>query len=144
MNNKEITFFISSLGGGGAERVSATIANRLMQEGLKVRFLVLNLTDSVYHSSIDKNIELINLNVKHARTSISAVLKILRKFDIDEILVFNHELAIVLVLIRLITRINLRIIARNISTLSEKQIYEKSFWHKYIKGVFIRLFYGKV
>jgi len=144
MKNKEISFLISSLGGGGAERVSVTLANWLVLENYTVRFLVLNLKDEVYKSALNKNIELINLNVKHARTSFFALKKILKKNQTRKILVFNHELAIILVLVRLFTRIDLKIAARNISTLSEKKIYEKSFWHKYIKDIFIRLFYGRV
>ena len=58
---KDLTIFINSLQGGGAERVSVTIANQLAKLGYNVKFTVLNLLDSVHHDLLDKKIKFSNL-----------------------------------------------------------------------------------
>lgn len=144
MIKKEVTLFISSLGGGGAERICTELANALVKQGYAVKLLVLNLINSVYDKHLDKHIELINFNVKHARSGFFRILSYIKDNDFKSILTFNHEIAILLVILRTLTRRSFKIFNRNISTLSIKQKYETSFWHKYIKEYIIRILYNKV
>jgi glycosyltransferase involved in cell wall biosynthesis len=144
MKNKEITLFINSLDGGGAERICTELANSLVKQGYPVKLLVLNLINSVYDKHLDKHIELINFNVKHARSGFFRILSYIKDNDFKSILTFNHEIAILLVILRTLTRRSFKIFNRNISTLSIKQKYETSFWHKYIKEYIIRILYNKV
>ena len=103
MKNKEMTLFISSLGGGGAERICTELANALVKQGYPVKLLVLNLINSVYDKQLDKDIELINFDVKHARSGFLRILNYIKNNDVKSILSFNHEIAILLVILRTLT-----------------------------------------
>ncbi len=139
--NTSITFISSSLRGGGAEKVSVNLANSFSNKGYKINFVVLNLINAVHQGSLDKNIKLTNLNVNHARTSFSSILKYCFDNKPQIILTFTHEIAIVLVLLRTITRLDFKLVARNISTLSKRKEFEKSFWHKHVKDRIIKILY---
>lgn len=141
---KEVTVIINSLQGGGAEKVSLTISNHLSKNGFDVNFVVMNLSESVHHDLLERNIRFYNLNVNHARNSFFVFRGFLKKVNPKTILVFNHELAVVLVILRILLKKNFTIIARNINTLSENRKHEGSFWHKHLKDIIIRHFYNYV
>ncbi|WP_210366121.1 glycosyltransferase [Bacillus sp. REN3] len=141
---KKIDIFISSLRGGGAERVCVTLANELSKKGYEVRLVTLNLKDSVYDKQLNKEVNLIDLNIDKARNSFLAMYKNIKKNKPQKILVFNHELAILLVMIRGISRLDFSIISRNINVLSVKRDKEKSLWHKYFVHYLIKMLYKKV
>jgi glycosyltransferase involved in cell wall biosynthesis len=140
----KIDLFINSLRGGGAERVCVNLANEFVRQGYNVQLNVLNLDSAVYHSDIDEGVIVNNLKQKHARSSIFSILQYLKKDKPSFILVFNHQIAVILVLLRAIFGINTRIISRNINTLSQKKKSEKSIWHKFIVFPVIRLLYKYV
>jgi glycosyltransferase involved in cell wall biosynthesis len=141
---KKLTIIINALQGGGAERVAVTVANYLVNNGYEINFTVMNLLNSVYQDQLDRKINLINLNVKHARSSLLAFRNYLGKYHPERILVFNHELAVVLVMLRMVMRCNFYLIARNINTLSENKKFEQSIWHKYFKDIIVRILYNGV
>lgn len=141
---KKVSFVISSLNGGGAEKICVTLANHFNKNGVDVHIVVLNLFGTAYKPLLDKNIPIVNLNTKHARTSLFALRKYLKKYNPQNLLVFNHEIATVFVILRLVFDFKFRLVARNISTLSEKKRIEKSIWHKYFKIAIIKIFYSKV
>jgi glycosyltransferase involved in cell wall biosynthesis len=142
--NNKITIFINSLGGGGAEKISIIIANGLYNKGFNIEFVVLNLNNKRNKKYMNNNIPFINLNKNHARTSFAAVYNYLKQYKPDKILVFNHELAVVIQLIKSISGVKFEIIARNISNLTQKKKNEKSFWHRFIKDKIIKIFYKKI
>ena len=143
-NKKNISIFIHSLGGGGAEKISVTIANGFYQNGYKVNFVVLNLDKQKNKKHLDAGIKFTNLNKKHARTSFFEIYNYIKTTDFDKILVFNHELAVIILAAKYIAGKNIKVIARNISLLTEKKKYEKSFWHSHIKDVILKIFYRYV
>jgi glycosyltransferase involved in cell wall biosynthesis len=142
--NKKIVIFINSLGGGGAEGVCATIANSLFERKWRVTLLLLHLHGTVRQKEINPAIECAVLNKRHARSSFFALLHWLLIHKPEKILVFNYQLAVLLVIIRLFSRMQFRIISRNINTLSEKKRNEKSFWHKHIAGSIVTVLYKHV
>jgi len=142
--NKEIIFVISSLRSGGAERVCVTLLNGFFRNGYKVKLLVLNLQNEVYLKQIDKEIEVFDLSVKHARSSFYAFYKFFKNNKPEVVFSFNHELAVVIILLRYILNLKSVIISRNISTLSQQTKHQISIWHKYVKTIFIKYLYGKV
>ena len=143
---KKITLLISSLSGGGAEGVCVNIANHLSANGWKVDLLVLNLKNEVYLDRISEKINLIVLGVNHARYSIVPLLKYLFKKKENSYLVFNHELTVILVILRIIFNLKIKIIARNISILSLKinQFKKKGIWENYVIRPLIKYFYQKI
>ncbi len=141
---KRIDIFIGSLRGGGAERVCVTLANGFVKRGFNVWLIVLNLHNAVYQNDLDKHVHLINLHKKHAREALFALTKYINHNHPKSILVFNHQLAVMLVFLRILLRKHYAVIARNISTLSIKQKYEPSFWHRRIVHRLVKVFYSHV
>ncbi len=144
MNNKVVTLLISTLIGGGAERVCVTLANNFVKQGYLVKLIVLNLKNSVYKKDLDRQIEIVNLNVNHARYAFIKLASYIIKKKPEKILVFNHQLAVLLVLIKTSTFSKLKIISRNINAISLDRKYVSSIWHKYFAYSLIKIFYNKV
>jgi len=141
---KDITLIISSLAGGGAEQVCVTLANGFNKCNWRVQLVVLNLKNPVYLNQLDDEIKLIVLNKRHARSSVGAFYKFVTNNQPSFMLVFNHEIAIVLVFLRMVYKFQFKIIARNISTLSLQLMNTKSIWHSNIKKLLLNIFYNRV
>jgi len=146
MNSKfeKITFLINSLGGGGAEGVCVTLANSLIEKDWSVDLIVLHLDNAINQEKLNPKVNLINLNTKNARKSFVLLLKYILRIEPNKVLVFNQQLAVLLILIKYMTFLRFKIIARNINTLSEAQKNQKSFWHKYIVHFIVKFLYNKV
>lgn len=144
MKNKKITFLISSLAGGGAEGVCVNIANALAKDDWQVDLVVLNLKNEAYKERVSSKVNLINLNVSNARYSFVPIKKYLKENKVEKVLVFNYELAVILVLIRKLSFMKFKIIARNISVATAKRKQAKGIWRKYISQNLINIFYSKV
>ncbi len=146
LNNKRISLIISSLTGGGAEGICVSIANSFAKNGWYVDLVVLNLNDEAYLDRISNNVNLVVLNVNHTRNSFISLLKYLYKNDVKTVLVFNHELAVTLVILRLLLRLKIKIISRNISVLSIKikQYKIENFWTRNIVRPLVKYFYKKI
>ena len=145
-SNNKITLLISSLGGGGAEGVCVSIANKFANNGWKVDLVVSNLINEIYLNRLSENINLVVLNVKHARYTSIPLLKYIYKNNVKTILVFNHELAVILVMIRIFFKLKIKIISRNISILTIKieQLKSQNFWKRNIVRPLIKFFYNKI
>lgn len=142
--NKKITFLINNLRGGGAENVCVTLANGFVGNGIDVDLVVLSLDGAVRDKDLDKKINLINLNTKNARKSFGTIKNYIQENKTKKILVFNFQLAILLVWMRLFFNMKFKLFARNINTLSKKAKNETSFWHKYMTHFLVKIFYKKV
>ena len=145
-SSRKITFLISTLSGGGAEGVCVGIANTFVENGWQVNLIVLNLNNEAYLNRLSKKVNLVVLNVQHARFSAISLIKYIYKYKTNLFLVFNYELSVVLVLLRLIFRLKIKIISRNISTFSAKmiQFYQLSLWDRFIVAPLIKNFYHNV
>lgn len=144
MNEKKVTFLINSLSGGGAQSVCINIANAIAEEGWQVDLVVLNLNNAVYINHISDKVKLIVLNVNHARSSFFKLKSYVDKEKPERFLVFNYELAVLLVIIRILFPFYFKVIARNINTLSKKRQLESDFWRKRIVAPLVDFFYSKV
>lgn len=142
--SRRVTLFINSLRGGGAERVCATLANQLRSQGWNIEILVLNLRDASVRNAVHPAVPIVDLNVRHARTSLLAVARYLRERRPEQFLVFNHQLAILLVWLRSLRLGRFSIVARNISTLSRKAAFERSWWHRHVVRAMTIMFYRRV
>jgi glycosyltransferase involved in cell wall biosynthesis len=143
---KKITLLISSLTGGGAESICVNIANSFVNNGWQVDLVVLNLNNEVYFNRISKKVKVYVLNVRRSRYSFLKLLKYLYKNQVKSILVFNHELAVILVILRLLFRLKIKIISRNISVLSIKikQFKSQGFLARNIFTTLMRYFYYRI
>ena len=68
-SSRKITFLISTLSGGGAEGVCVGIANTFVENGWQVNLVVLNLNNEAYLNRLSNKVNLVVLNVQHARFS---------------------------------------------------------------------------
>jgi glycosyltransferase involved in cell wall biosynthesis len=140
----KITLIISSLVGGGAEKVCVNIANGLAKKGWSVDLVVLNLKNSSYLFNVSKNVNLVELKVNHARYAIFSLLKYIYKNKPNLFLVFNYELTVLIIVLRNLFSFKFKIITRNINTLSKKiDQLNKNFFTKYVVKYFISKFYCK-
>lgn len=128
METKCLYILLSSLRGGGSEKVCVTIANKLQKKGYIIRILTLNLYNAVYQAFLDPSIELINLNKKHARQALFPLGKMIKKLKIKKLLVFNYQLAVLVYIIKKIFLLDVTIISRNIIALSEARNYRKRIY----------------
>ena len=136
---------ISTLSGGGAEGVCVNLANSFANDDWQVDLVILNLHEEAYLKRLSDKVNLIVLNVNHARFSILPLLKYIHKNKIKTILVFNYELAVILVILRLIFRLKIKIISRNINTLTIKikQFEKQNLWTRVIVKNLVKYFYNK-
>lgn len=118
--NKNITFFISSLAGGGAEKVCVNLANGLSQLGWNVTLLVLNNHNAVYEDKLNNDIKYVVLNVNHIRHSILPVYRYFKASNVKKVIAFNYDVSLVLILIRKMFFIKFSLISRNVNSLSNK------------------------
>ncbi|ENY3838189.1 glycosyltransferase [Vibrio vulnificus] len=141
--SKEITLFISSLAGGGAEGVCVNIANGLADNGWQVNLLVLHTNNAAYIERVSPKVNLVELGVNHARHAPLPLLRYIRQHKPEKMLVFNYELAVLTVMLRSLFRFKTKIIARNINTFSKNTTQPQGYWQHYIVKPLINHFYGK-
>lgn len=141
--DKRVTFLINSLAGGGAEGVCVNVANGLAEQGWQVDLVVLHLNNAPYHDRVSDKVNLVVLGVNHSRYAGLHLLKYIHQQKPRTVLVFNYELAVMLVMLRSVFRFKTRIIARNINTLSQKRNQAQGFWRKYVVKPLIDGFYCK-
>ena len=141
---KEITFLLGSLSGGGAERVCVNLANGIVNNGKrKVNLLVLNGGDEAYKNKLDEKILFYSLNITNARYAFFPLVNYLKLNKPETILVFSYELTVLLILAKIIYRLNYKIIARNINTLSQNLSEKGSFWRRKFVIPIVKKLYGK-
>jgi len=142
--SKSITFLISSLSGGGMEGVCVNVANGLSRKGWKVNLIVLHLNRSVHHKNLHKDITLVVLGVNQAKFSFFSLLKYFVKNKPEKVVVFNFELAVIMVLLRTILFYNFSLIARSGNALGKRFQAANTFKEKYIFTPLVKMFYAKV
>lgn len=139
----EVTFLISSLGGGGAEGVCVTVANGLAARGWDVQLVVLHENDSVYHERLSNDVSLIVLGVDNARYAFFPLFRYLRSAKVKKIVVFNYELTVLAQLVRSLTLLDFALIARNTNTFSKNNANSSSLFHRCIAKPLIHNLYSK-
>lgn len=140
----KLAIIIDSLRGGGAEGNCVILANKFVSLGWNIDVVVLSLKDSVWQTSLDTKVRLINLNVGHTRKSFFKLWNYIRVKKPQSVLVFDHRLAVMLVIVRIFSTYRFKIFARNIGILSQKRKHQKSIYHKYLIDMLVRFFYSKV
>lgn len=140
----QVVFVINSLRLGGAERNCVELANAFTQRGIKVTIVVLELKNAVLSQKLLPEVELVNLEIAHARNAFFKLHQIIVKQNTKDYLVFTFQLAVLMVLIRKIYGLKINITARSINSLTQKLENEKSIWHKYVSGFLIKKLFFKV
>lgn len=141
---KKITFFISSLGGGGAEGVCVSIANGLAAKGWDITILTMNLNDTENLQLVTNEIKIRTLDTSNARFSLFSLISQFKKEKIGLLCVFNYELIVLSLIARYFTNEKFKIIARNINTISEISKFDSSVWRRFIIYPLVKLALLKV
>ena len=146
MSQKSVTFLISSLAGGGAEGVCVNVANGLAELGWDVDLVVLHLNNAAYKDRVHSRVNLVVLGINHARHALFSLRMYIKKHKPKNVLVFNYELTVLMVLLRSLFRYKYKLLARNINTMSAKREQAKNdnLWRKYIVTPLVDRFYFKV
>lgn len=143
VNDRQVTFFISALEGGGAEAVCVNVANGLAERGWDVTLVVLSLDNAAYVDRISERLTLHELGVPYVRHAFFSLLRYLRRNEVRRLVVFNYQLSVMLVLVRAASFRNFKLIARNINTLSEELGRAKGFWRRHVVSRLVDIFYCK-
>lgn len=134
---KTVTFLVSTISNGGAEAVCVNIANGLAELGWQVDLLVLHTKEKSYINRLSPKVNLVDLKANRTRYAAPALLWRLLSKKPKQIVVFKYELIDLVVLIKNFFRLNLRIVGRNISILSKKDMIQSpSLSNKIIKKLF--------
>ena len=78
INDQRVAFFLPSLRGGGAERVTVTLANEFTRKGIDVD-VVLGRADGPGILELDPGIRLIDLNARRVLTSLPGLVRYFRR-----------------------------------------------------------------
>lgn len=137
------TFIISSLRGGGAEKVCVNLANALVNKGKTVQIVTLNLHNEKYCSILDDKIKLINFDISRALFSIFKFIDLLKSTSSNKIISFNRQISVLLIVLNKILNTKKKIISRNITFLSIAESEKKGIWHGMIVKYLIRVLYKR-
>lgn len=143
-SERRITFLISSLAGGGAEGVCSNVASGLADNGKNIELIVLNMNNSVYHQQLSERVKFTVLGVNQARQSFLPLIRYLNSSKPEQLVVFNYELAYVMVIIRPFLRFRFRLVARNINTFSANVLMRSSLVKRYFINPVLRFLYSRV
>lgn len=123
----KIYMFIALMGIGGAERVCVSLANEFAKLGYEPQIIVLNLKNDVNTHLLDSRCKVHELGVSRLRYAAPAMVKFMRKYRPESILVFGNEMGIILNTLRKLRLVKVKIVLRvlnnvNISLSKEEHI----------------------
>lgn len=130
-SKKKIDLIIDSLGLGGAERVCCNYANILTDEGYSVRILYFRHSEASYLHTLNKEVD---VKLVKSKNGIDFILRLFFN-DIKlsrDVIVFNHQLSVLVKLYSLIAFKKLKILARNVNFLSHDLDNKPSSVKKYL------------
>lgn len=142
MRSEQVWVFISDMGQGGAQKVCSTLACELDMQGRKIGLLVLRGDEGDW--PLPEALASHSFRCHHARSVLPRLIRWVRSTRPEVVLVFNHQLAVLLIVARAISGVKMRIVARNISNLSAKYAREGAIWHRHIVNPLVKLIYRRV
>lgn len=142
--SNEITAFISTLEGGGAQGVFVTVMNYYVSNGLNVTVVVGNLNNDIYSCELSKKISIQELKADSSKKSLFKILDYIRNNTIELAFAFSPEMAVNLVIARKVTNKHFPIIGRCINTLSMEYGNAEGFFRREISSRLIKFLYYKI
>ena len=120
--SRNVSFFLASLRGGGAERVMLTIINELALRGIKVTLILLR-AEGPYLSEIHKSVTVVNIGRKRAILGLPFMISFLRKNKPDVIISALPHINMVTCWAQRISQTKSKIIITEHNTLSRSVKY---------------------
>jgi glycosyltransferase involved in cell wall biosynthesis len=131
INKKHIAFLLPNVGGAGAERMMLNLAIGFSEEKFKVD-LVLFKAEGAYLRNVPSNINIIELKVSRALSSIFRITNYLRDHKPTVLISTLNRVNIAAVISKKISGVNTQIILREANTFSVYTKMQNSFWDKVI------------
>lgn len=138
-----LAFIIKSLGGGGAERVCVTLANRLSEMGQSVEILSISKGE-FNESALDSRVI---FHCAHARKTLFAlpyIYKTMRTERYDVVLCFGYELAVAFALLRSAFFIPCVIAFRNVNSISREIFASNTLYRRVVVQPLIKRYVSDV
>lgn len=116
---KKVLFILPSLSSGGAEKVTINILNHISKDKFTVNLLIINNIGPFKDLIFDNNINIINLNKKHARTSYFKLVKIINTIKPDIVFSTLQHVNILLLIFKRLYKSKPKLIIREANTPSQ-------------------------
>ncbi len=116
---KNVLFVLPSLSPGGAEKVTINILNHINKDKFTVNLLIINNIGPFKDLIFDNNINIINLNKKHARTSYFKLVKIINTIKPDIVFSTLQHVNILLLIFKRLYKSKPKLIIREANTPSQ-------------------------
>lgn len=116
---KKIILFIDSFKKGGAETVCASFAEILLANNYQVEIWTYKAGDTRMLSRFIDDVTLIELNAINGVKAFPSILKRVATLKDETVIAFNHQISLLLLIAKWLTRKKINIIARNVNYLSK-------------------------
>lgn len=140
---KQVTAFIGSLGGGGAQGVFITVMNYYVSLGYKVNVVINTMTNDVHSKELDKNIKIICLEANSSKESLPKIINYIKNNAIELAFAFSPELAINVIIGRSVSGKKFPIIGRCINTLSYEYSHAEGLFRRLVTNNLVKRCYHK-
>jgi len=140
MKKRLITLFTGILGGGGAERVMATLANEFNRAGFEVDLVLVNQAGS-YLNDLDPGINVVNLASRRTLYSLLPLIRYLRKRRPEVLFSTMGYMNIIAILARVFSGVSSRLFVREAVTVSVSAKNTGDFKEKFIMFM-LKYFYA--
>lgn len=146
---KKIGLFIDTFHPGGAERVCINYANLLINNNYSVTIIVYNKNKNFYLDELDSRVIVISLDCKNGLETLFKFIKTKNKInhfhELDTLIAFNHQIALILQILKFFGKINHKIIARNVNNLSiDLKSNNSTYIKKFITKFLMKHVYNKI
>ncbi|WP_435135375.1 glycosyltransferase [Plesiomonas shigelloides] len=132
---------IDNLVNGGAENVLVTYANTLARAGLRVGVLVICSSHENMACKLDDDVNLITLGNTNVRFSFIKTIFFLRRIKADNIISFNHQVALLIYICNFFSFRNFIIGARCINVMSRDINSDKRLLARFIyKPLYLKIY----
>jgi glycosyltransferase involved in cell wall biosynthesis len=136
-SSRSICILNNTLNAGGAEKNCVVLCNELAKKGFDVELWITRLiSDSPLLKLIDDRVKVRSIQGKRVRNTITHLKKMLLSSTSKTFLIYNIELLIPVYFINKLYGLNLKIVARSITTLShnynDQGIIGKRIWFRLI------------
>ncbi len=136
-----ITIFMPSLGGGGAERVMINIARGFIENGINVD-LVLAMEDGPFLKELHRDINIVNLRVNRVIYALPKLIIYLRKVKPKVVFSTLNRANLILILAKVLSKVTTKVIIREANTPSQSIKSNKTL-KNYIMFILMSILYPK-
>ena len=130
----DIALYVSSLRGGGAERVMVLLANGLAERGYKVD-LVAASAQGPYRAEVSPSVNVVDLGAKRVAASLPGLVRYLRKIKPKSMLSAVNHANVIAVIARAIARVPTRLVVSEHNNLSQSRKRPKDLSGKVVQAL---------